>query len=248
MNVISVVLPVYRNAEALAALYARLIRVLEAETARFELIFVDDACPAGSGAVLDELVRQDARVRIIRHDRNQGQRLAVWHGLEAARGGVVIAMDADLQDPPEAIPLLLVELCSTGAGAVFAGRRGAYQGRVRMATSRLYRSVLQALTGIPGDAGLSGHGRPDRKRNRDGVVQGPDLDAFALSARAPGFHRTAGTLDPGGAGYAARGSVGLFGMGAPAPGVQRSVRGVEIEAPGMTRSGCGAGWQPAADC
>ena len=153
MSGISVVLPVYRNAEALAALHARLIRVLEAEAAAFELIFVDDACPAGSGAVLDELAHQDERVRIIRHERNQGQRLAVWHGLEAARGGVVIAMDADLQDPPEAIPLLLVELRSTGAGAVFAGRRGAYQGRLRMATSRLYRNVLQALTGIPGDAG-----------------------------------------------------------------------------------------------
>jgi len=103
MNGLSVVLPVYRNAEALAALHARLIRVLEAEAAGFELIFVDDACPAGSGAVLDELAHQDERVRIIRHERNQGQRLAVWHGLEAARGGIVIAMDADLQDPPEAI-------------------------------------------------------------------------------------------------------------------------------------------------
>ena len=48
-----------------------------------------------------------------------------------------------------AIPLLLVELRSTGAGAVFAGRRGAYQDRLRMTTSRLYRSVLQGLTGIP---------------------------------------------------------------------------------------------------
>ena len=117
------------------------------------MIFVDDACPAGSGAVLDQLARQDARVRVIRHERNQGQRLAVWHGLEAARGEIVITMDADLQDPPEAIPLLLGELRATGAGAVFAGRRGAYQGRLRMATSRLYRRVLQAATGIPGDAG-----------------------------------------------------------------------------------------------
>jgi polyisoprenyl-phosphate glycosyltransferase len=153
MSGISMVLPVYRNAEALAALHARLIRALEAEAASLELIYVDDACPSGSGAVLDELARQDARVRVIRHDRNQGQRLAVWHGLEAARGEIVITMDADLQDPPEAIPLLLKELRSTGAGAVFAGRRGAYQGRLRMATSRLYRSVLRALTGIPGDAG-----------------------------------------------------------------------------------------------
>ena len=127
--------------------------MLEAEAAELELIFVDDACPAGSGAVLDELARQDARVRVIRHERNQGQRLAVWHGLEAARGEIVITMDADLQDPPEAIPLLLAELRATGAGAVFAGRRGEYQGRLRMATSRLYRRVLQAADRDPGDAG-----------------------------------------------------------------------------------------------
>ena len=110
MSGISVVLPVYRNAEVLAALHARLVRALEGEAAELEMIFVDDACPAGSGAVLDELARRDARVRVIRHERNQGQRLAVWHGLEAARGAIVITMDADLQDPPEAIPLLLGEL------------------------------------------------------------------------------------------------------------------------------------------
>ena len=107
MSGISVVLPVYRNAEVLAALHARLVRVLEGEAAELEMIFVDDACPAGSGAVLDQLARRDTRVRVIRHERNQGQRLAVWHGLEAARGEIVITMDADLQDPPEAIPLLL---------------------------------------------------------------------------------------------------------------------------------------------
>ena len=152
MSGVSVVLPVYRNAEALERLHARLIRALAAEAA-LELIFVDDACPAGSGAVLDRLAREDARVRVIHHDRNRGQRLAVWHGLQAARGEIVVTMDADLQDPPEAIPLLLEELRSTGAAAVFAGRRGQYQGRLRMATSRLYRSVLQALTGIPNDAG-----------------------------------------------------------------------------------------------
>lgn len=153
MSGVSVVLPVYRNAEVLAVLHARLVRVLEGEAAELEMIFVDDACPAGSGAVLEELARRDARVRVIRHERNQGQRLAVWHGLEAARGEIVITLDADLQDPPEAIPLLLGELRASGAGAVFAGRRGEYQGRLRMATSRIYRRVLQAMTGIPGDAG-----------------------------------------------------------------------------------------------
>ena len=59
MNTISVVLPVYRNAEALAALHARLIGALETEAESLELIYVDDACTAGSGAVLNELARPD---------------------------------------------------------------------------------------------------------------------------------------------------------------------------------------------
>jgi polyisoprenyl-phosphate glycosyltransferase len=153
MNGVSVVLPVYRNAEELAELHARLIRVLATEADWFEMIFVDDACPAGSGVVLDQLAGEDERVRVIRHDRNLGQRMAVWHGLRAARGEIVITMDADLQDPPEAIPHLLAELRSTGAAAVFAGRRGEYQGSLRMASSRFYRSVLHEFTGIPADAG-----------------------------------------------------------------------------------------------
>ena len=53
----------------------------------------------------------------------------------------------------EAIPALLAELRSTGAAAVFAGRRGEYQGRLRMASSRFYRRLLHESTGIPADAG-----------------------------------------------------------------------------------------------
>ena len=148
---ISVILPVYRNAETLPELHRRLTQALAPET--FELIFVDDACPANSAAVLSQLAASDPRVRVITHDRNHGQRFAVWHGLEAARGQIAITMDADLQDPPEAIPQLLAALRANGAGAVYAARRGAYQSRGRMLTSRLYRTLLQSLTGIPADTG-----------------------------------------------------------------------------------------------
>ena len=116
MSGISVVLPVYRNAEALAALHARLIRALEAEAAGVRIDLRGRRLPRrfrrGAGRVgAARRARADHP-----HDRNQGQRLAVWHGLEAARGEIVITMDADLQDPPEAIPLLLVD-CAPPAPA-----------------------------------------------------------------------------------------------------------------------------------
>ncbi|MEO8369345.1 MAG: glycosyltransferase family 2 protein [Candidatus Solibacter sp.] len=186
MTGVSVVLPVYRNAESLAELHTRLSLALAAED--FELIFVDDACPAGSAAILNRLELQDPRVRVITHARNQGQRLALWHGLQAARGQIAITMDADLQDPPEAIPQLLAALRATGTGAVYAARRGAYQGRSRMATSRAYRAVLQALTGIPGDAGAY---LAITRKALDAILPietpSPYLQALLASTRLP-FH------------------------------------------------------------
>jgi glycosyltransferase involved in cell wall biosynthesis len=152
MSGISVILPVCRNADTLVELHARLVAALHTEDAPLELIFVNDACPAGSATPLAQLAR-DGRVRVLTHERNQGQRLAVWHGLEQARGDVIVTMDADLQDPPEAIPGMLCAMRDAHAGAVFAGRRGEYQGRLRMATSRLFKKAVHRMTGLPPDAG-----------------------------------------------------------------------------------------------
>ena len=150
---ISVVLPVYRNRDTLEALHGRLAATLEPHGANLEFIFVNDACPSGSAEVLVRLARLDSRVRLLTHERNLGQRLAVWHGLAAARGELIVTMDADLQDRPESIPLLLNRLRAGGVGAVFAGRRGEYQGRLRMVASRGFKALLSRLTGLPADAG-----------------------------------------------------------------------------------------------
>jgi undecaprenyl-phosphate 4-deoxy-4-formamido-L-arabinose transferase len=64
-----------------------------------------------------------------------------------------VCLDADLQDPPEAVPTLLDRLAAGDVGAVFAGRRGCYQGWVRSATGRLHRRVLGRIGGLPPDAG-----------------------------------------------------------------------------------------------
>ena len=153
MSQISIVLPAYRNAATLAELHARLVRALEPEGATLELVIVDDACPAGSGEVALRLAAADSRVRVITHDRNQGQRMAVWHGLAAARGDVIVSMDADLQDRPESVPLLLHELRERRLAAVFGDREGEYQGRLRMATSYVFKRLLYQLTGLPPEAG-----------------------------------------------------------------------------------------------
>jgi glycosyltransferase involved in cell wall biosynthesis len=150
---LSVVVPVYRNAETLEELHRRLSRVLEHAGLSFEILFVDDACPEGSGLVLDRLVLADPRVTALSVQENGGQHRAVLLGLSRARGEWTVVMDGDLQDPPEEIPGLL-QAGQAGALAVFAGRRGSYESSFRLFTSRVFKRTLHLLCGVPSDAGL----------------------------------------------------------------------------------------------
>jgi polyisoprenyl-phosphate glycosyltransferase len=85
---------------------------------------------------------------------------------------VWVCLDADLQDPPEAVPLLLDRLAAGDVEAVFAGRRGAYESRLRRATGALHRRLAARLTGLPPDAGAF-------------LALGPAVRAVVLAAAAP---------------------------------------------------------------
>src|ERR1700716_1619381 len=88
--VLSVVVPVYRNRATLEELHRRLVLVLESQTHAFEIIWVDDACPDASYAVLARIASRDARSVIVRQPVNGGQNRAVLAGLGRSRGDVVI--------------------------------------------------------------------------------------------------------------------------------------------------------------
>jgi glycosyltransferase involved in cell wall biosynthesis len=148
---VSVVVPVYCNASTLPELAERVDRSLSRRS--YELVLVDDASPDGSRAAIDALARRDERVRAVRLDRNLGQHRAAMAGLARASGDWTVVMDADLQDPPEAIPSLL-EAGQRGYSAVFAGRRGRYESRGRLLSSRVFKRTLALLTGLPPDAGM----------------------------------------------------------------------------------------------
>lgn len=150
---VSVVLPVYRNRDTLEELHRRLSATLAGESWPYELIFVDDACPEGSGAAIAVLAARDPRVRGISISENVGQQRAAWLGLSAARGDWAVVMDADLQDPPEAIPVLL-RAAAPGVDAVLAAWTGRYEEKGRILTSRLFKTLREKLTGYPRDAGM----------------------------------------------------------------------------------------------
>jgi polyisoprenyl-phosphate glycosyltransferase len=104
----SIVLPVHNEQECLPELYARLVHVLDELPGTAELVFVDDGSTDSSYELLDELARRDERVRVIQLSRNFGHQIAITAGLDVAAGEAVVIMDADLQDPPEVIPELVV--------------------------------------------------------------------------------------------------------------------------------------------
>lgn len=150
---VSVVVPVYRTGWALPELARRVRGTLDGAGLSYELLVVDDASPDDALDAARGLAALDPRVRVLALERNLGQHRAVLHGFAAARGRWVVALDGDLQDPPEAIPRLL-DLARRGHDAVFATRTGRYQSRARMWTSRGFKELIHRLFGIPRGAGL----------------------------------------------------------------------------------------------
>src|SRR6266478_5001880 len=107
---ISLVIPIYNEAEGLPALYRALSETLEHLPQSTEIVFVDDGSKDGSAAVLDEFGAADPRVRVLHLARNYGQTAALMAGFQNSSGDVVIPMDGDGQNDPADIPRLLDKL------------------------------------------------------------------------------------------------------------------------------------------
>ena len=149
---VAVVVPVYRNAGTLRPLCERLAAALAAYDWRLRLVI--DASPDDSVRVAHELAAADDRVAVSGLTVNVGQHAALTTGLAAEEDADVwVCLDADLQDPPEAVPLLLERLARGDVDAVFAGRRGRYESVSRRVTGVLHRRLAARLTGLPPDAG-----------------------------------------------------------------------------------------------
>jgi dolichol-phosphate mannosyltransferase len=105
--VISIVIPVYNEAESLRPLYAEIAAVRHQESLDLELLLVDDGSNDGSWKIIQELAAGDGQVHGIRFRRNFGKAAALSAGFHAARGDFILTLDADLQDDPAEIPRFL---------------------------------------------------------------------------------------------------------------------------------------------
>lgn len=150
---LSWIVPMYRTAAALPELVRRIEATAAGCGAHSEIVLVDDGCPEGSAERAARLLPAHATLRILRLERNQGQDGALREGIRACRGRWAVLLDADLQDPPEAVARLW-EARSAGVDAVFARRCGAYEASGRLLTSRVYRRALGWVGGLPHGACL----------------------------------------------------------------------------------------------
>lgn len=148
---LSVLAPAYGNAPTLPELVRR-IALAAAGTSPFEILIVDDASPDDTRATLTRLAASEAALAGLGLARNVGQQRAILAGLALCRGRRIVVLDADLQDPPEAIPDLVAAL--ERAPVVFAGRRGRYQVWHRRLSSALFKRAQAALANVPRDASL----------------------------------------------------------------------------------------------
>lgn len=154
-HLISVIVPVYNEAENLQELYDRLKKVLETITKKYQIIFVNDGSKDDSLSEILDLTKKSSNVYYINLSRNFGHQIAVSAGLEYCISDCTIIIDADLQDPPELIKDLYSKY-SEGYDVVYAKRKKREgESFLKKLTAKLYYRLLKRWVSfdIPLDAG-----------------------------------------------------------------------------------------------
>lgn len=143
---VSIVVPVYNEEETLPALFRELESVVVALPQPVEFVFVDDGSTDRSGEILSGFRSAVASVKVVELAANAGQHAAVMAGLRAAEGGIVVTLDADLQNPPSEIPKLVSKV-REGYDVVAGWRRHRRDPLSRRLASWLMNRLVSAATG-----------------------------------------------------------------------------------------------------
>jgi glycosyltransferase involved in cell wall biosynthesis len=145
---ISVVVPLFNEVESLPELHTWIQKVMHENKFAYEVIFVDDGSKDGSWKVVEQLHGLDPNVKGIKFQRNYGKSAALQKGFEAARGNVVITMDADLQDSPDEIPELYRMIMVDDLDVVSGWKKKRYDPITKTLPTKLYNWAARRLTGI----------------------------------------------------------------------------------------------------
>ncbi len=144
---ITFVIPTYNEEPSLRILYEQIAANANATGHDYEVIFIDDGSSDGSFALLEELHRQDKRVRVIQFRRNYGKAAALQVGFSKAEGEVIFTLDADLQDDPVEIPRFLEKL-EEGFDLVVGWKYPRLDPLTKTAPSKLYNATVRWATGL----------------------------------------------------------------------------------------------------
>ena len=146
---ISVVIPLYNEAESLPELMAWIHRVMEANAYSYEVIMIDDGSDDGSWDVISSLRNQYPQLKGIKFQRNYGKSAALNEGFKAAQGDMVMTMDADLQDSPDEIPEFYTMIMDQGYHLVSGWKKKRFDNTItKNIPSKLYNTVASKSSGI----------------------------------------------------------------------------------------------------
>ena len=145
---ISVVVPLYNEAESLPELFHWIDRVMKANGFTYEVIFVNDGSTDSSWSVIEQLQKESQCVKGIKFRRNYGKSPALYCGFQKAQGDVVITMDADMQDSPDEIPALYKMITQEGYDLVSGYKKKRYDPLSKTIPTKLFNATARAVSGI----------------------------------------------------------------------------------------------------
>lgn len=146
-RMVSLVIPVFNEEKNLSALMGRIRPVMTALGRPWEVILIDDGSRDASLEMLKQFAA-DPNVRVVELTRNYGQHAAIMAGFSIVRGGIVVTLDADLQNPPEEIPRLIATMEEGGYDVVGTIRKGRKDSLLRIIPSRIINMVARKITGV----------------------------------------------------------------------------------------------------
>lgn len=143
---ISIIVPVYNEADNILPLTREVMTVMQKQPRSWELLFVDDASTDSTWKKISEAQALDKRVRAVRHTRNSGQSAALWTGVQQSTAPIIATMDGDLQNDPADLPQMLEALDQTDfVCGKRAKRRDSFVRRISSLVARAVRTkVLKA--------------------------------------------------------------------------------------------------------
>ena len=145
---ISVIVPLFNEEESLPELHAWIQRVMKTNGFSYEIIFVNDGSTDNSWGIIEELHHKDEHVHGIKFRRNYGKSPALYCGFKAAKGDVVITMDADLQDSPDEIPGLYHMITEDKFDLVSGYKQKRYDPLSKTLPTKLFNATARKISGV----------------------------------------------------------------------------------------------------